>query len=407
MDKILAILIFATVFPLSATIYRLISGRTIVYQIVIFPLSMLGIGVSVMYASYVYSGMLSFIISTILAVILIIIGLILARRLAIRYINSQVKSMWTSDLSKQSGTEEFIDFFIELDSRTAKLKRKEEDTAKLRKDISSMTTEIEQKISGAVERFTQQGHVIHNILRANSSIIRLLKENAEKAEDIAGSAKRSAVKIDVNNKNVQKSVLTLRSIISKIKFIDDLSFQTNILALNASIEAAKAGQNGKEFAVVASSIQKLSEKSKKSAAEIDKISQSGIQLSERTGRISAQIVPDIKTTAKQITKIAETTKKQHQEAEILSYTIAHLETEISHFTETTQDINRMIQELTDLVRSYETQGGLKTSFKDDNESEFYSDSDFEANSNLSNVAFSDDEFTDNEFTDDSTSPKNE
>ncbi len=407
MDKILAILIFATVFPLSATIYRLISGRTIVYQIVIFPLSMLGIGVSVMYASYVYSGMLSFIISTILAVILIIIGLILARRLAIRYINSQVKSMWTSDLSKQSGTEEFIDFFIELDSRTAKLKRKEEDTAKLRKDISSMTTEIEQKISGAVERFTQQGHVIHNILRANSSIIRLLKENAENAEDIAGSAKRSAVKIDVNNKNVQKSVLTLRSIISKIKFIDDLSFQTNILALNASIEAAKAGQNGKEFAVVASSIQKLSEKSKKSAAEIDKISQSGIQLSERTGRISAQIVPDIKTTAKQITKIAETTKKQHQEAEILSYTIAHLETEISHFTETTQDINRMIQELTDLVRSYETQGGLKTSFKDDNESEFYSDSDFEANSNLSNVAFSDDEFTDNEFTDDSTSPKNE
>ncbi len=407
MDKILAILIFATVFPLSATIYRLISGRTIVYQIVIFPLSMLGIGVSVMYASYVYSGMLSFIISTILAVILIIIGLILARRLAIRYINSQVKSMWTSDLSKQSGTEEFIDFFIELDSRTAKLKRKEEDTAKLRKDISSMTTEIEQKISGAVERFTQQGHVIHNILRSNSSIIRLLKENAEKAEDIAGSAKRSAVKIDVNNKNVQKSVLTLRSIISKIKFIDDLSFQTNILALNASIEAAKAGQNGKEFAVVASSIQKLSEKSKKSAAEIDKISQSGIQLSERTGRISAQIVPDIKTTAKQITKIAETTKKQHQEAEILSYTIAHLETEISHFTETTQDINRMIQELSDLVRSYETQGGLKTSFKDDNESEFYSDSDFEANSNLSNVAFSDDEFSDNEFTDDSTSPKNE
>ena len=57
--------------------------------------------------------------------------------------------------------------------------------------------------------------------------------------------------------------------ISKIiKAIDDIAFQTNILSLNASVEAARAGQAGKGFAVVAGEVRNLAQKSSEEAKNI-------------------------------------------------------------------------------------------------------------------------------------------
>ncbi len=406
---IVAIILISVVFPLSAYIYKLLVGNTLVFRVTIAPLSMLGASLGGVFAAYTFAPFGVFVLTLILAVILNIIGLIIAQKTATKYFNHQIENIWKKELSKQRDTYELADFFIEIDTKTAKLERRENEVQHIKEELATLTLEIEEKITIAVERFRQQTAVVNNILYMNTGVIKLLKENMDKAEDIAGTAKRSAVKIDINNKNVQKSVQTLNTIINKIKVIDDISFQTNILALNAAIEAAKAGEYGKEFAVVAASIQKLSEKSKKSAAEIDKISKSGILMSERTGRISAQIVPDIKTTAKQIEKIAQSTKKQHIESQALSYTIAHLDEEIQHFTETTNEISQMIKDLYKIVRKTDfstmTEDFKERDVKDHN---LFSDYEFvnEENTQKSDTETDNNFFSDDEFSDAETHSEN-
>ncbi len=124
--------------------------------------------------------------------------------------------------------------------------------------------------------------------------------NAKKTETLANEAARE---ITSGNESSQMAVGSMTSIKNELMEIGDIADQTNILALNASVEAARAGSSGAGFAVVAGEVKKLAERSKIAADKIEVLFSEGVNTVQSTGIKIAEVVPDIVKTSDLLSEI--------------------------------------------------------------------------------------------------------
>ena len=189
------------------------------------------------------------------------------------------------------------------------------------KDAAEQLNAATEEVSSSAQKISDGAQQQSASFEELSSSVQSNATNAQTANEISQKVSVNASKTGEEMANTIEAINSIekssKQITEAVAIITDIADQTNLLALNAAIEAARAGEHGKGFAVVADEVRKLAERSASSAKDIRNLIeessqqvQSGVKLSRRSGDNLKEMVGDVNKVAESLKSVSTATQEQ-------------------------------------------------------------------------------------------------